>query len=145
VLRYIVGKKFQRFRIKLIPIDGGEEAVALPPTMKRTLPIWWTFSWRTLVYGLVFNFVANIPVAFLTGAVSFISPRLASIFAQVIRLAIGGAVALFVIYSNILDEDFGSFRVVLAPNVGIPASRKIVPNPPMTDMSNPGETSDPTG
>jgi hypothetical protein len=145
VMHYIVGKKFQRFRIKLIPVNSGEDAEALPPTMKRTLPIWWTFSWRSFIYGLVFNFVANIPVAFLTGAVSFINPSLAQIFAQVIRLAIGGAVALFVIYSNILDEDFASFRVVLAPNVAIPAVRAVVANPPMADMPNPNESSNPIG
>jgi hypothetical protein len=145
VMRYVVGKKFQRFRIKLIPVNSGEDAEALPPTMKRTLPIWWTFAWRTFVYALVFNFVANIPVAFLTGAVSIIYPPAAPIFAQVIRLAIGGAVALFVIYSNILDEDFRSFRVVLAPNVAIPAARAMVANPPMTDMPNPDETSNPIG
>jgi hypothetical protein len=32
-----------------------------------------------------------------------------------VSVALGGAIGLFVIYSNILDENFGDFRVHLLP------------------------------
>jgi hypothetical protein len=35
------------------------------------------------------------------------------------QVAIDGAVGLFVIYSGILDEDFGDFRVTLVPRGAI--------------------------
>ena len=55
---------------------------------------------------------------------------------------IGAAIGLFVIYANILDEDFGSFRVTLAPNVAIPAAPAVA-DAPVTDVPCPGETPNP--
>jgi hypothetical protein len=143
VLHFIVRKKFQRFRINLIPVGGSENAEALPATMKRTFRIWWTFAWRTVVYGVILNFAANVPMAFLNGLVAVIYPPLAAIFAQLVSLVIGAAIGLFVIYANILDEDFGSFRVTLAPNVAIPTAPVVVVDAPVTDVPNPGETPNP--
>ena len=42
----------------------------------------------------------------------------------VMQVLIDGAVGLFVIYSGILDEEFGDFRVSLAPRTGrVPVAR----------------------
>jgi hypothetical protein len=43
-----------------------------------------------------------------------------------VGIALGGAVGLFVIYSNILDEDFGDFRVCLLPR----SEAKVAPATP---------------
>ena len=41
------------------------------------------------------------------------SPLLIALVSLVLGFAIGAAVSLFVIYSSILDEEFGDFRVCL--------------------------------
>jgi hypothetical protein len=143
VIHYVVKKKFRQFHITLLPIGGSEDAEPLPPNMKRTFRIWWTFTWRTFVYGLVLSFVANVPLAFLNGLVAVVYPPLAAIFTQLVSLAIGGAVGLFVIYASILDEEFGSFRVALASNAALPSVRAVLADTPATDVPSPSGSPDP--
>ena len=42
-------------------------------------------------------------------------PIFTAVFFLLVSIVINGAISLFIIYSNILDEDFGDFRVVLLP------------------------------
>jgi len=114
VMNYILRKNFRQFRIGLFPRRGEAGNEPLRPTLSRTIPVWWTYSWRTFVYGLIAVFVTAIPRAFLLGPFSrnrVLEPLMGNLF----RVALGGAIGLFVIYSNILDEDFGDFRVCLLP------------------------------
>jgi hypothetical protein len=50
-----------------------------------------------------------------SGAVAAISPQLGQVFSWLMGVVMSGAVGLFTIYSNILDEDIAGFRVSLAP------------------------------
>src|ERR1700722_5467458 len=114
VMNYILRKNFRQFRIGLFPRRGEAGNEPLRPTLSRTIPVWWTYSWRTFVYGLIAVFVTAIPRAFLLGPFSrnrVLEPLMGNLF----RVALGGAIGLFVIYSNFLDEDFGVFRVCLLP------------------------------
>jgi hypothetical protein len=113
VLYYVFKKKFRSFRIRLTPLHlvGCEQELTLTP--KRALRIWWTFTWRGIVYTLVLLFITNIPVGFLVGAVTAISPAVGQIFGLLVGIGIAAAVGLFVIYSNLLDEDIGDFHVGL--------------------------------
>jgi hypothetical protein len=54
------------------------------------------------------------------GFLSEMGRAMAILVPLVESLVISGAVGLFVIYSNILDEDFGDFRVVLLPREPVP-------------------------
>jgi hypothetical protein len=114
VMYYILHKNFQQFRIGLLSNRGGEGSELLGPTLRRTVRVWWTYSWRTLIYGLIAVFVTAIPRAVFVGLFGW-NRRLEVLVATLISIALGGAVGLFVIYSNILDEDFGDFRVCLLP------------------------------
>ena len=143
VIHYVLGKKFRHFRIKLVPVDGSENAEALPLTVQRTFRIWWAYTWRTLIYGVILTFAANVPLAFVNGAVAVIYPPLAAIFSQLVTLGIAAATGLFVIYANILDEDFGSFRVTLAPTAVVPTPPAVVVDAPATDVPSPSGTSNP--
>jgi hypothetical protein len=114
VMNYILRKNFRQFRIGLLSHRGGEGSELLRPTLRRTIPVWWTYCWRTFVYGLIATFVTAIPRAFLVGPFSG-NRVLESSVGSLFSVALGGAIGLFVIYSNILDEDFGDFRVCLLP------------------------------
>jgi hypothetical protein len=114
VMNYILRKNFRQFRIGLLPERGQTGSEPLQPTLRRTIPVWWTYSWRTFVYGLIAVFVTAIPRAFLLGLFSR-NRVLESLMGGLFGVALGGAIGLFVIYSNILDEDFGDFRVCLLP------------------------------
>ena len=79
----------------------------------RAFRIWWTFTWRGLAYLVVLLVATNVPLGFVTGAITVISPALGRIFGQFMGIVMAGAVGLFVIYSNLLDEDLGDFHVGL--------------------------------
>jgi len=114
VMWFILIKRFRTFRIRLV--SKADRTQELPVTCRRTFRIWWTFTWRTIVYRIVLGFVTGIPVGFLSGAVAVIYPPLGPAFALFVGLAIEGAVGLFTIYSSILDEEISDFCVTLAPN-----------------------------
>lgn len=131
VMNYILRKNFRQFRIGLLSNRGGARSEILRPTLRRTFPVWWTYCWRTFVYGLIATFVTAIPRAFLLGPFSR-NRVLESLLGSLFGVALGGAIGLFVIYSNILDEDFGDFRVCLLPRhaadgaIATPASNPVV-------------------
>jgi hypothetical protein len=114
VMDYVLQKKFRHFRLGLLSNRGGEGAQPLDVTIGRTLRVWWTYSWRSLVYRLVLSFVAAIPMGVLIGLFTRM-PVAHALVTFFMGIAIDGAAGLFVIYSNILDEDFGDFRVCLFP------------------------------
>lgn len=113
VFKYILGKKFRHFRIALVSPENSFEL--LPVTFRRTIRVWWIYCWRTLIYALVLTFAASILSAFITGVVESIFPSLVAFLPILIQQVIGGMVGLFVIYSNILDEQIGDFQVTLLP------------------------------
>lgn len=53
VFRYLLGKTFRHFKLRLIPSGGDPSSKTLQPTMSRTLRVWWAFTWRSVVYGLL--------------------------------------------------------------------------------------------
>lgn len=53
VLHCVLGKTFRHFRIALLPIDEATAAPEMKRTFARTLRVWWTFTWRTVLYGLL--------------------------------------------------------------------------------------------
>jgi hypothetical protein len=113
-IRYILGKRFRHFRIALVPRTGSETQ-PLPRTFGRTIRVWWTFVWRTLVYGLIVTFAGTILLGTVTGVLSEFGRVMAILTPIVVGVVIAGVVGLFVMYSNILDEEFGDFRVALLP------------------------------
>lgn len=115
VVHFIVQKRFHAFRIILTPLGAGDSAQVLPPVFQRTLRIWWTFMWRSVVYRVVLTVAMSVPMGVVAGAFSAISPQAGRLFNGFMQLMISGAVGLFTIYSNILDEDIADFRVSLAP------------------------------
>jgi len=114
VMDYILSKKFRHFRIALLTNQGGDGAQELDSTLARALRVWWTYSWRTLVYRLIAGFVATIPIGLIIGMFDR-APSVQAVVRFLFMIAIDGAAGLFVIYSNIIDEDFGTFRVCLLP------------------------------
>jgi hypothetical protein len=117
VMAYILRKNFRQFRIGLLSNRGGPGAQTLPPTFRRTFRVWWTFSWRTIIYRLIATFIASFPLGWTVGFLAAVLPRAAySVIATtVVPVFIDGAVGMYVIYSNILDEDISDFRVALLP------------------------------
>ncbi|MGH9743420.1 MAG: hypothetical protein ACRD51_13830 [Candidatus Acidiferrum sp.] len=114
VLRYVLGKTFRGFRLSLVSDAGTSSSQVLKPTLERTLRVWWVFMWRTVLYGLLCFALVLYPMGMFVGIFNP-SPLFANLFFLALGTAAGGAIALYVIYSNILDEDVGDFRVALLP------------------------------
>lgn len=114
VVYYVLHKTFRHFRIALFESWGTPQQKTLEPTLPRSARIWWTYTWRTIVYTMVVYVAALLPLTVFVGIVNKGSP-LALLFMSVAGFLGGGAASLFAIHSNILDEDFGNFRVAIAP------------------------------
>lgn len=114
IMEYILHKNFRHFRVGLVSCGAKFTSHTMPATLARTMRVWWTYSWRTVIWRLVIFFVASIPIGALLGIFTRMPAAQAVVRAFVI-IAIDAAAGLFVIYANILDEDFGDFRVCLLP------------------------------
>ncbi len=123
MMYFILRKRFRGFQIRLL--SKFDRTQVLQPNFRRTVRIWWTFTWRTLVYRIVLSFAMSVPLGFLSGAVAVIYPPLGPAFGFLVGLAIEAGVGLFTIYSSILDEEIGDFCVTLAANT----IAEFVPNP----------------
>ncbi len=111
---YILHKNFWHFRIGLLSNRGGEGAQPLSATLGRTLRVWWTYSWRTLLYTAILWIAVVVPLS--SFAIVFnSSSHFTAIFQGLLGLSVSAAVGLYAIYSNILDEDIAGFRVCLLP------------------------------
>ena len=122
IMQYILHKNFRHFRLGLRTCwRAGEQPQPLEPKLARTLRVWWTYVWRTFVYYFVAWIVVMLPLGTFLGIISR-NAALGKVVAVVVRELIKAAVALYVIYSYILDEDMGDFRVCLLPREPKPAS-----------------------
>jgi hypothetical protein len=117
MMAYVLRKNCRRFRIALLSDHGEDGATPLPPTLRRTARIWWTFCWRSVVYRIIAAVVASFPLGWITGFLAAISASraTAALIQVAAQIMLDAAVGMFVIYSNILDEDISDFRVALLP------------------------------
>jgi len=122
VMRYVLGKTFRHFRLGLVPSGTVGPAETLKPTFVRTLRVWWTFTWRTVLYTVLSIVFVTYPMGMFVGLFKP-SPLVANLIFLLLGFVTGAALSLFVIYSNILDEDIGDFRVVLLPRESLVATR----------------------
>jgi hypothetical protein len=118
VMRYVLGKTFRHFRLGLIPNGSTSSAQMLKPTFARTFRVWWIFTWRTVLYTVISFPLVIYPMGIFIGLFKP-GPVFASLFFLLLGFVVGGALSLFVIYSNILDEDIGDFRVALLPRQSV--------------------------
>jgi hypothetical protein len=119
---YVLHKSFRGFRIALCENWSTPEARILEPTMGRSTRIWWTYTWRSLVYTLILYVAGTIPLSAVVGLFSF-NQVAGAIFTLLVMLGVSAVASLFAIYSNILDEDFSNFHVSVVPRtVSVPGA-----------------------
>jgi hypothetical protein len=129
----ILRKKFRSFYIALLPRDATFGVESMSRTLERTLRVWWAFIWRAIVYSVVFRFAGSIAIGLTIGILTAIGGKMGALVPFVSQILIDAAVGSFVIYSGLLDEEFGDFRVTLVPRVAAlsatPAVEPTAPNP----------------
>jgi hypothetical protein len=129
VMHYVLGKTFRHFRLGLVPSGSAGTAETLKATFVRTLRVWWIFTWRTVLYTVLSIIFVTYPMGMFVGLFKP-SPLVTSLIFLLLGFVTGGALSLFVIYSNILDEDIGDFRVVLLPRQNaVPSHNPLATDP----------------
>lgn len=113
-IHYVLRRPFRRFRIALVSPSVAGTTERLAVTARRGLRVWWTFTWRTVVYVVIAYVVVIMPLGWFVGIFAP-GPIFTAVFFLLVGIVINGVISLFIIYSNILDEDFRDFRVVLLP------------------------------
>ncbi|HET7108903.1 MAG TPA: hypothetical protein VFI38_18970 [Candidatus Acidoferrum sp.] len=116
----ILGKKFRHFSIALLPRDATVAVERLPRTSERTFRVWWAFIWRAIAYSLIFRFAGSIAIGLTIGFLASIGGAIGKLVPLVSQVLIDAVVGAFVIYSGLLDEEFGDFRVGLVPREASP-------------------------
>ena len=114
VFDYILQKQFKHFRIGLLSAASAIERHDVPVTLWRSMRVWWSFTWRNIVGSVIGYVVVILPFSWLIG-ITRPPEFVAAFLLLLVGFAVAGLVALFVIYSSILDEEFGDFRVALLP------------------------------
>lgn len=117
-MHYILGKTFRHFRLALLSSGSAFPIQVLKPSFARTLRVWWIFTWRTVLYTIISFALVIYPMGWFVG-IFRPGALLASLFFLLLGFVVSGALSLFVIYSNILDEDIGDFRVALLPRQSV--------------------------
>lgn len=114
VLYYILNKNFRHFRVRLLSIASGSQSLTVDVTYRRTFRVWWIYVWRTIVYTMLAWVFVIYPAGIFVGLFRP-TPAFSYVFFGLLGFLVSGALALFVIYSNILEEEIGDFRVSLIP------------------------------
>lgn len=122
----ILRKKFQSFYIALLPRTAGFGAEALSLTSERTFRIWWEFIWRSIVYSVGFRFAGSIALGMTVGIFASIGGVVGKAVPLVFQVLIDAAVGSFVIYSALLGEEFGDFRLTLIGRVAVRSATSAV-------------------
>jgi hypothetical protein len=125
----ILAKKFRSFSIALLPRAPASGGEPLPRSFQRTLRVWWEFIWRNVVYSVILRIAGSIALSMTIGILAALGGPMAGIVTFVSQVLIDGAVGLFVIYSGILDEEFGDFRVTLVPRAVLQSTASAVEPP----------------
>ncbi|HEV2298356.1 MAG TPA: hypothetical protein VGR72_07550 [Candidatus Acidoferrales bacterium] len=128
-IRYILAKRFSHFQIALLPAAATGTTSPLPRTARRIIRVWWAFIWRFVVFSLIFRFTAGLVIGPIVNLLSLIGPKMAAIVPLAAQVVLDGAVGLYVMYSAILDEEFGDFRVCLMPRKAAEPVAPPVPAP----------------
>lgn len=117
VMAYILRKRFRHFRIVLLSNGGEEGSTPLTPSLHRTGRIWWTFTWRSVIYRVIVAFAVSFPLGWTMGFLMALLPGRATpvLINLGVQIFLDAIIGMFVIYSNILDEDIFDFRVTLSP------------------------------
>lgn len=111
---YVLHRSFRRFRMALLPKGFAPDAAPLKVTLKRSSVVWWTFAWRRVIYTIIVWVVVTLPAGVFLG-IFRPSPVVSTIFMYGLSFVTGAAISLFIIYSNILDEDYLDFTVRVVP------------------------------
>jgi len=111
---YVLHRSFRRFRIALLPKGFAPGATALKVTLKRSTAVWWAFAWRRVIYTIIVWVVVTLPAGVFLG-IFRPSPAVSTIFMVCLGFVTGAAISLFILYSNILDEDYLDFTVRVVP------------------------------
>ena len=130
VFYYVLDKRFRHFQVALVPRAAASPSDRLPRTLARTFRVWWAFTWRTVVYSIVVWLVVMFPLSWVIAILGLLGPDGGAIARLVLQTAIAGAIGMYIIYSKILEEEFGDFQVRLIPRDPLPAA---VPPPVLDD------------
>lgn len=114
VFQYLLTARFGNFRIAIFPATYGENQLSLPPTFAHGTRIWMAFTWRAILFSVIAGFFVTFPLNAIVAIVTFgtMPPLVAAVL---VGALLNGGVGLFVMYSSILDEEFGTFSVRLVP------------------------------
>lgn len=132
LIRYILAKRFSHFRIALLPPMAAGTTTTLPRTARRTIRVWWAFIWRMVVYSVILRLASNIALGSVIAVLSLMGRTMGVLVPILSQVVIDGAVGLYVMYSAILDEEFGDFRVALLPRKSHAAVPTVAAAPPAT-------------
>src|ERR1700730_9751415 len=93
--------------------DAGTGAGSLQPTFKRAARIWWSWVWRSVVFGTAAGMFGSVVLS-LSGILNRVSVKTGQYLGVALGIALAVPVGVWV-FQMILEKDFGEFRIRLMP------------------------------
>jgi hypothetical protein len=118
VIRSVLHKSFRHFRIALSPMGTPGTQTVLEPTLNSAVRVWWVYSWRVVIFSFVALVIVSYPMGIVLGLFAP-DPMVMGLFTTGLGFFVSAGVGLYVIYSNILDEDIADFHVCLLPREAV--------------------------
>ena len=90
-----------------------ETREGLEVTWGHALKVWWSITWRTVLFGLVIGFVVGV-LAGVVGAASGTSSGAIQTISSLLGFVIGMLISIWAV-RKALSKSFSDFRIVLLP------------------------------
>jgi hypothetical protein len=88
------------------------------PTWPQALRVWWSFQWRVTLISLLLAWFIDFWIGMLGGIVGMRARGLAAATTTV-AIVVNALVGLYIM-KDVIDRDFGKFRVCLVPSLTPP-------------------------
>ena len=110
----------------LVPIEKSKaDALAISlgsvePDWKIALRVWWSWQWRILIATILISIAVRWWFAFMGGAIG-LGAWGYEVTTQIVIYVASALVSLY-LFKDILDRDFGGFKVCVIPNTPPPSA-----------------------
>lgn len=86
----------------------------LEVTWMRAFKVWWSLTWRIIVYSMIFGIVIGMPLGLAAAALG-IGQGQASVILQNLATVIGLILGIWIL-KVVLTKSYSDFRIVLVPS-----------------------------
>lgn len=83
----------------------------LEVTWRRAIKVWWSITWRVVIYSALLGFIISFPLGVGSAALG-LAPKMVGMVSQIIGSLCGLVIAVWAV----LGKHYSDFRIILVPS-----------------------------